>query len=86
MCSLTAHKRYPTGTAYRDSSVVVCEGGSLGHKMLLQGGHMVQRVVMVVLVVSEDEDDIGPACRSFCIGCSGQQEACDARFQHLYDR
>lgn len=54
--------------------------------MLLQGGHMVQRVVMIVLVVSEDEYDIGPAYRSFCIGCNGQEEACDARFQHLHDR
>lgn len=85
MCSLAAHKRHPTRTAYSDGGVVVGERGSFCHEMLLQGGHIVQRVVMVVLIISEDENDVGPACRSFCIGCRGHHKACDAGFQHLHD-
>lgn len=65
---------------------MVCEGRPLGDEVLLQGGHIVQRVVMVVLVVGEDEDDIGSARRSSCNESRGKQNACHAGSRGLHGK
>lgn len=51
------------GAADGDGAVVLGEGRALIHKVLLHQWHVVQRVHVRVLVVGQDEDDIGPRCQ-----------------------
>ena len=84
MSGLAAHKRHPTRAAYGDGGVVICEGRPLGDKVLLQGRHIVQRVVMIVLVIGEDENNIGFACCRSCKKSRGKLNACDAGARYLH--
>lgn len=66
MSGLATHERNATRAAYCDGGVVIYEACPLGDKVLLQGGHVVQGAMMIVLVVGKDEDDVGLTCHNSC--------------------
>lgn len=59
MCGFSGPEAYSAWTAECDGAVVVLEGGSFVCDVFLQRRHVRERVHVKVLVVCQDEDDIG---------------------------
>lgn len=57
--SLTTHQRYSARTTNSNCRIVVGEGGALCSQMALHSSLSLQGAVSKILIIGEDEDNVG---------------------------